>query len=118
MPYALVAIRNIVAIAPMTWTTDQRCRTKYSSSSITSANQMCGEVRNQLAAKKTAMPVRLPSTSTVYASTRLGIASNARPIVCPSPMNVIAISAKNVPATASTGTMNRLGSFVRYSVPK
>ena len=57
------------------------------------------------------MPVRLPSTSTVYAITRLGIASNARPIVCPRPTNVIAISAKKTPATAQSGMMNRLGSL-------
>ena len=48
--------------------------------------------------------------STVYAMTRSGIASKARPITWPRPMKVTAIRVKQVPATAHIGITQRLGS--------
>src|SRR6266513_2546608 len=59
------------------------------------------------------MPLRLPRTSTEYAMTRSGMASNARPITCPRPTKDTAMSAKNVAPTPQTGMIQRLGSAGR-----
>ena len=69
-------------------------------------------------AAKAAMPVKLPAISMLYATTRLAMASKARPIACPRPTKLKAIKAKNAAPITHMGMTQRLGSAGRYSVPK
>ena len=105
-------------MAQPAWNQERRGKNR-SPTIAASAYQICGGVRSHDRRAKTTIPVRLPRMSAVYARTRFGIASNARPITWPRPTNVSAISTKKRPATASIGTTNCDGSgAANRSVPK